>query len=128
MLIFLQYALGAPFSHTFLNFLMFAVWIVRTFVNIINVLLQKVIDLQDFRLRSIDEYEEWYGQPHRAPDLQVCFLLLKLHHPKDVYSIYIWAFSSIWNYWPRSWDSHMWGPSWKRSDKGYSSDEFFKPA
>ncbi|KAF9600611.1 hypothetical protein IFM89_011140 [Coptis chinensis] len=26
--------------------------------------------LQDFRLRSVDEYEEWYGQPHRAPDLQ----------------------------------------------------------
>lgn len=32
--------------------------------------------LQDFRLREIAEYEEWYGQPHRAPDLQVgnCFL------------------------------------------------------
>ncbi|KAK7308580.1 hypothetical protein VNO77_42199 [Canavalia gladiata] len=25
---------------------------------------------QDFRLRDISEYEEWYGQPHRAPDLQ----------------------------------------------------------
>ncbi|KAF4366868.1 hypothetical protein F8388_013933 [Cannabis sativa] len=24
----------------------------------------------DFRLRDISEYEEWYGQPHRAPDLQ----------------------------------------------------------
>lgn len=26
---------------------------------------------QDFRLRSVSEYEEWYGQPHVAPDLQV---------------------------------------------------------
>lgn len=26
---------------------------------------------QDFRLRDISEYEEWYGQAHRAPDLQV---------------------------------------------------------
>ncbi|KAK7260110.1 hypothetical protein RIF29_25879 [Crotalaria pallida] len=25
---------------------------------------------QDFRLRDISEYEEWYGQPHGAPDLQ----------------------------------------------------------
>ncbi|KAL5713442.1 N-acetyl-gamma-glutamyl-phosphate reductase [Ranunculus cassubicifolius] len=31
----------------------------------------KIVDLSaDFRLRNIDEYEEWYGQPHRAPDLQ----------------------------------------------------------
>lgn len=31
----------------------------------------KIVDLSaDFRLRSIDEYEEWYGQPHRAPELQ----------------------------------------------------------
>ncbi|KAK9996575.1 hypothetical protein SO802_021261 [Lithocarpus litseifolius] len=26
---------------------------------------------QDFRLRDISEYEEWYGQAHRAPDLQI---------------------------------------------------------
>ncbi|XP_031484530.1 probable N-acetyl-gamma-glutamyl-phosphate reductase, chloroplastic isoform X2 [Nymphaea colorata] len=31
----------------------------------------KIVDLSaDFRLRNIDEYEEWYGQPHRAPELQ----------------------------------------------------------
>ncbi|KAL3515243.1 hypothetical protein ACH5RR_022145 [Cinchona calisaya] len=31
----------------------------------------KVVDLSaDFRLRDISEYEEWYGQPHMAPDLQ----------------------------------------------------------
>eukprot|EP00268_Persea_americana_P045527 TRINITY_DN46448_c0_g1_i2.p1 TRINITY_DN46448_c0_g1~~TRINITY_DN46448_c0_g1_i2.p1 ORF type:complete len:354 (-),score=55.48 TRINITY_DN46448_c0_g1_i2:285-1346(-) len=31
----------------------------------------KIVDLSaDFRLRNTDEYEEWYGQPHRAPDLQ----------------------------------------------------------
>lgn len=31
----------------------------------------KIVDLSaDFRLRDIAEYEEWYGQPHRAPDLQ----------------------------------------------------------
>ncbi|ERN10142.1 hypothetical protein AMTRI_Chr13g91320 [Amborella trichopoda] len=31
----------------------------------------KVVDLSaDFRLRSVDEYEEWYGQPHRATELQ----------------------------------------------------------
>ncbi|PIA56119.1 hypothetical protein AQUCO_00700459v1 [Aquilegia coerulea] len=31
----------------------------------------KIVDLSaDFRLRDINEYEEWYGQPHRAPDLQ----------------------------------------------------------
>ncbi|CAI9104393.1 OLC1v1003055C1 [Oldenlandia corymbosa var. corymbosa] len=31
----------------------------------------KVVDLSaDFRLRDLGEYEEWYGQPHRAPDLQ----------------------------------------------------------
>ncbi|XP_074307090.1 putative N-acetyl-gamma-glutamyl-phosphate reductase, chloroplastic isoform X2 [Silene latifolia] len=31
----------------------------------------KVVDLSaDFRLRNIHEYEEWYGQPHRAPELQ----------------------------------------------------------
>ncbi|KAF8392049.1 hypothetical protein HHK36_022389 [Tetracentron sinense] len=31
----------------------------------------KIVDLSaDFRLRNIDEYEEWYGQPHKAPDLQ----------------------------------------------------------
>ncbi|XP_058069285.1 probable N-acetyl-gamma-glutamyl-phosphate reductase, chloroplastic isoform X2 [Magnolia sinica] len=31
----------------------------------------KIVDLSaDFRLRNIDEYEEWYGQPHQAPDLQ----------------------------------------------------------
>lgn len=55
---------------------------------IVKLLLQKVIDLQDFRLRNTDEYEEWYGQPHRAPDLQVIFSLLKLRHLKDMYSIY----------------------------------------
>ncbi|KAK6946165.1 Semialdehyde dehydrogenase, NAD-binding [Dillenia turbinata] len=32
----------------------------------------KIVDLSaDFRLRDISEYEEWYGQPHRAPELQV---------------------------------------------------------
>ncbi|KAJ8766645.1 hypothetical protein K2173_001165 [Erythroxylum novogranatense] len=31
----------------------------------------KIVDLSaDFRLRDISEYEEWYGQPHRAPNLQ----------------------------------------------------------
>ncbi|XP_065856564.1 probable N-acetyl-gamma-glutamyl-phosphate reductase, chloroplastic [Euphorbia lathyris] len=31
----------------------------------------KIVDLSaDFRLRHISEYEEWYGQSHRAPDLQ----------------------------------------------------------
>ncbi|KAI4318388.1 hypothetical protein MLD38_032098 [Melastoma candidum] len=31
----------------------------------------KIVDLSaDFRLRDISEYEEWYGQPHRAPELQ----------------------------------------------------------
>ncbi|CAN1272293.1 Probable N-acetyl-gamma-glutamyl-phosphate reductase, chloroplastic [Linum perenne] len=31
----------------------------------------KIVDLSaDFRLRDISEYEQWYGQPHRAPDLQ----------------------------------------------------------
>ncbi|KAJ9152928.1 hypothetical protein P3X46_026435 [Hevea brasiliensis] len=31
----------------------------------------KIVDLSaDFRLRDTSEYEEWYGQPHRAPDLQ----------------------------------------------------------
>ncbi|XP_068665892.1 probable N-acetyl-gamma-glutamyl-phosphate reductase, chloroplastic [Aristolochia californica] len=31
----------------------------------------KIVDLSaDFRLRDIGEYEEWYGQAHRAPQLQ----------------------------------------------------------
>lgn len=31
----------------------------------------KIVDLSaDFRLQDIGEYEEWYGQPHQAPDLQ----------------------------------------------------------
>ncbi|PON49198.1 N-acetyl-gamma-glutamyl-phosphate reductase, type [Parasponia andersonii] len=31
----------------------------------------KIVDLSaDFRLRDISEYEQWYGQGHRAPDLQ----------------------------------------------------------
>ncbi|KAI3832050.1 hypothetical protein MKX03_007349 [Papaver bracteatum] len=31
----------------------------------------KIVDLSaDFRLRNIDEYQEWYGQPHSVPDLQ----------------------------------------------------------
>ena len=31
----------------------------------------KVVDLSaDFRLRDIDEYKEWYGDDHRAPELQ----------------------------------------------------------
>ncbi|KAM1264687.1 hypothetical protein ACFX2J_034463 [Malus domestica] len=31
----------------------------------------KIVDLSaDFRLRDISEYEEWYGQVHRAPELQ----------------------------------------------------------
>lgn len=31
----------------------------------------KIVDLSaDFRLRKINEYEEWYGQPHKAPELQ----------------------------------------------------------
>lgn len=31
----------------------------------------KIVDLSaDFRLRDIGEYEEWYGQPHKAPELQ----------------------------------------------------------
>ncbi|KAG2705494.1 hypothetical protein I3760_05G056400 [Carya illinoinensis] len=31
----------------------------------------KIVDLSaDFRLQDISEYEEWYGQAHRAPDLQ----------------------------------------------------------
>ncbi|GLT40001.1 hypothetical protein SLA2020_141630 [Shorea laevis] len=32
----------------------------------------KIVDLSvDFQLQDINEYEEWYGQPHSAPDLQV---------------------------------------------------------
>ncbi|KAG0467146.1 hypothetical protein HPP92_018726 [Vanilla planifolia] len=31
----------------------------------------KIVDLSaDFRLRNLDEYGEWYGQPHKAPELQ----------------------------------------------------------
>ncbi|PSS26083.1 N-acetyl-gamma-glutamyl-phosphate reductase [Actinidia chinensis var. chinensis] len=31
----------------------------------------KIVDLSaDFRLRDINEYEKWYGQPHRAAELQ----------------------------------------------------------
>ncbi|KAL0915077.1 hypothetical protein M5K25_015478 [Dendrobium thyrsiflorum] len=31
----------------------------------------KIVDLSaDFRLRNLGEYEEWYGQPHKAPELQ----------------------------------------------------------
>ena len=31
----------------------------------------RIVDLSaDFRLRDIDSYAEWYGQPHRAPHLQ----------------------------------------------------------
>ncbi|URE45835.1 WD domain, G-beta repeat [Musa troglodytarum] len=31
----------------------------------------KIVDLSaDFRLRDINEYEEWYGLPHKAPELQ----------------------------------------------------------
>ncbi|KAK6159392.1 hypothetical protein DH2020_006706 [Rehmannia glutinosa] len=31
----------------------------------------KIVDLSaDFRLRDVGEYEEWYGQPHRAHELQ----------------------------------------------------------
>ncbi|KAK1326405.1 hypothetical protein QJS10_CPA01g02520 [Acorus calamus] len=31
----------------------------------------KIVDLSaDFRLRNVNEYEQWYGQPHRAPELQ----------------------------------------------------------
>ncbi|XP_078178052.1 putative N-acetyl-gamma-glutamyl-phosphate reductase isoform X1 [Carex rostrata] len=31
----------------------------------------KIVDLSaDFRLKNIAEYEEWYGQPHKAPELQ----------------------------------------------------------
>ncbi|GHP10111.1 hypothetical protein PPROV_000884400 [Pycnococcus provasolii] len=31
----------------------------------------RVVDLSaDFRLKSLSEYEEWYGAPHAAPDLQ----------------------------------------------------------
>ena len=31
----------------------------------------KVVDLSaDFRLRDVDEYAKWYGQPHSAPELQ----------------------------------------------------------
>ncbi|XAR72870.1 N-acetyl-gamma-glutamyl-phosphate reductase [Bertholletia excelsa] len=31
----------------------------------------KIVDLSaDFRLRNIDEYEKWYGQPHKAQKLQ----------------------------------------------------------
>lgn len=31
----------------------------------------KIVDLSaDFRLHNVDEYEKWYGQPHKAPELQ----------------------------------------------------------
>ncbi|EPS60766.1 n-acetyl-gamma-glutamyl-phosphate reductase, partial [Genlisea aurea] len=31
----------------------------------------KIVDLSaDFRLKDVDEYEEWYGQPHKAQELQ----------------------------------------------------------
>ena len=32
--------------------------------------------LQDFRLRDINEYAEWYGHSHRAPELQVSYYYL----------------------------------------------------
>jgi hypothetical protein len=38
--------------------------------------------LQDFRLRDINEYAEWYGHAHRAPELQV-FLILS---PTDLFN------------------------------------------
>ncbi|KAJ0683258.1 putative N-acetyl-gamma-glutamyl-phosphate reductase [Helianthus annuus] len=31
--------------------------------------------LQDFRLRDVNDYNEWYGQPHKASELQVQFVL-----------------------------------------------------
>ncbi|KAL9992539.1 putative N-acetyl-gamma-glutamyl-phosphate reductase [Helianthus debilis subsp. tardiflorus] len=36
----------------------------------------KIVDLSaDFRLRDVNDYNEWYGQPHKASELQVQFVL-----------------------------------------------------
>ncbi|GFQ03855.1 phragmoplast orienting kinesin 2 [Phtheirospermum japonicum] len=38
----------------------------------------KIVDLSaDFRLRDSDEYEEWYGQPHKALELQANLIEVK---------------------------------------------------
>lgn len=45
----------------------------------------KIVDLSaDFRLRDVNEYEEWYGQPHSAPDLQkeAVYGLTEIYRPK----------------------------------------------
>ncbi|KAJ1415691.1 Semialdehyde dehydrogenase, NAD-binding [Sesbania bispinosa] len=48
----------------------------------------KIVDLSaDFRLRDISEYEEWYGQPHRAPDLQVGLVLFNYKRKEAIYGL-----------------------------------------
>ncbi len=42
----------------------------------------RVVDLSaDFRLRSTEQYERWYGQPHQAPELQkrACYGLTEFY-------------------------------------------------
>lgn len=39
--------------------------------NLMSYSFQSYLIMQDFRLQDIDDYEKWYGQPHRAPELQV---------------------------------------------------------
>lgn len=43
--------------------------------NLMSYSFQSYLIMQDFRLRDIDDYEKWYGQPHRAPELQVGFYM-----------------------------------------------------
>jgi N-acetyl-gamma-glutamyl-phosphate reductase len=43
-----------------------------------------VIDLSaDFRLRSLEEYQRWYGQAHQAPDLQPTAVYGLSEHARD---------------------------------------------
>lgn len=52
---------------------------------------------QDFRLRDVSEYEEWYGQPHIAPDLQVIFFHQEIAEFEDPESKYMYGFFGIIN-------------------------------
>ncbi|XP_051137792.1 probable N-acetyl-gamma-glutamyl-phosphate reductase, chloroplastic [Andrographis paniculata] len=45
----------------------------------------KIVDLSaDFRLQDVNEYEEWYGQPHKAPELQkeAVYGLTEIYRPE----------------------------------------------
>lgn len=52
---------------------------------------------QDFRLRDVSEYEEWYGQPHIAPDLQVIFFHQQTAEFEDPESKYMYGSFGIIN-------------------------------